>query len=180
MCSTSFVHFTRVFPHRRLTLEVVLIEIEEWRYPGHGAAAGDARQRSSGRRPALAARRTKSIASAPRPIYAACCPPSCRSHFTRANWPKASASNAGSPSEWRTASAKWERSARLANTAGLGSTNRHRQSRVTSASPAVSLVECSFPINHRRFDERSSLISLQDHAVRRVSYALAGTAMPKQ
>lgn len=32
----ELVHFTRVFPHRRLTLEVVLIEIEELRFPGHG------------------------------------------------------------------------------------------------------------------------------------------------
>jgi hypothetical protein len=32
----ELVHFTRVFPHRRLTLEVLLVEIEEWRYPGHG------------------------------------------------------------------------------------------------------------------------------------------------
>ncbi len=32
----DLVHFTRVFPHRRLTLEVPLIEVEEWRYPGHG------------------------------------------------------------------------------------------------------------------------------------------------
>src|SRR3954453_5176492 len=32
----ELVHFTRVFPHKRLTLEVVLIEIEEGRYPGHG------------------------------------------------------------------------------------------------------------------------------------------------
>lgn len=32
----ELVHFTRVFPHRRLTLEVPLIEIEESRYPGHG------------------------------------------------------------------------------------------------------------------------------------------------
>lgn len=32
----ELVHFTRAFPHRRLTLEVPLIEIEEWRYPGHG------------------------------------------------------------------------------------------------------------------------------------------------
>jgi hypothetical protein len=32
----ELVHFTRVFPHRRLTLEVPLIEIEEYRYPGHG------------------------------------------------------------------------------------------------------------------------------------------------
>ncbi|HEY4234223.1 MAG TPA: hypothetical protein VGM76_12400 [Lacipirellulaceae bacterium] len=32
----ELVHFTRVFPHRRLTLEVVLVEIEEWRVPGHG------------------------------------------------------------------------------------------------------------------------------------------------
>ena len=32
----ELVHFTRVFPHRRLTLEVPLVEVEEWRYPGHG------------------------------------------------------------------------------------------------------------------------------------------------
>jgi len=32
----ELVHFTRVFPHRRLTLEVPLIEIEELRFPGHG------------------------------------------------------------------------------------------------------------------------------------------------
>lgn len=32
----ELVHFTRVFPHPRLTLEVVLVDIEEWRYPGHG------------------------------------------------------------------------------------------------------------------------------------------------
>jgi hypothetical protein len=32
----DLVHFTRVFPHQRLVLEVPLVEIEEWRYPGHG------------------------------------------------------------------------------------------------------------------------------------------------
>ena len=32
----DLVHFTQVFPHRRLTLEVPLVEIEEWRWPGHG------------------------------------------------------------------------------------------------------------------------------------------------
>lgn len=32
----DLVHFTRVFPHRRLTLDVPLVDIEEWRYPGHG------------------------------------------------------------------------------------------------------------------------------------------------
>jgi hypothetical protein len=32
----ELVHFTRVFPHPRLTLEVLLVEVEEWRYPGHG------------------------------------------------------------------------------------------------------------------------------------------------
>ena len=32
----ELVHFTKVFPHRGLTLEVLLVEIEEWRYPGHG------------------------------------------------------------------------------------------------------------------------------------------------
>jgi hypothetical protein len=32
----ELVHFTQVFPHPRLTLEVPLISIEEHRYPGHG------------------------------------------------------------------------------------------------------------------------------------------------
>ena len=32
----ELVYFTQVFPHKRLTLEVVLIDIEERRYPGHG------------------------------------------------------------------------------------------------------------------------------------------------
>ena len=32
----ELVYFTRVFPHPNLTLEVPLVEIEEWRYPGHG------------------------------------------------------------------------------------------------------------------------------------------------
>lgn len=32
----ELIYFVRVFPHRRLTLETPLIEIEEWRYPGHG------------------------------------------------------------------------------------------------------------------------------------------------
>lgn len=32
----ELVYFTRVFPHPKLTLELVLVEIEETRYPGHG------------------------------------------------------------------------------------------------------------------------------------------------
>jgi hypothetical protein len=32
----DLVYFTRVFPHPKLTLEIVLVEVEEWRYPGHG------------------------------------------------------------------------------------------------------------------------------------------------
>lgn len=32
----ELVYFTRVFPHRRLILEVALVEVEELRYPGHG------------------------------------------------------------------------------------------------------------------------------------------------
>jgi len=32
----ELVYFTRVFPHERLTLEAVLVEIEETRYPGSG------------------------------------------------------------------------------------------------------------------------------------------------
>ena len=32
----ELVYFTRVFPHPRLTLEIVLVEVEERRHPGHG------------------------------------------------------------------------------------------------------------------------------------------------
>ena len=32
----ELVYFTNVFPHPRLTLEVPLVAIEEWRFPGHG------------------------------------------------------------------------------------------------------------------------------------------------
>jgi hypothetical protein len=32
----ELVYFTRAFPHENLTLEVPLVEVEEWRYPGHG------------------------------------------------------------------------------------------------------------------------------------------------
>jgi len=32
----DLIRFTRVFPHRRLTLDVVLVDVEEYRYPGHG------------------------------------------------------------------------------------------------------------------------------------------------
>jgi hypothetical protein len=32
----DLVHFTRAFPHDRLTLEVPLVDVEERRYPGHG------------------------------------------------------------------------------------------------------------------------------------------------
>lgn len=32
----ELVYFTRVFPHERLALEVVLVEVEERRYPGRG------------------------------------------------------------------------------------------------------------------------------------------------
>ncbi len=32
----ELVYFTRVFPHQNLSLEVLLVDIEEWRYPGHG------------------------------------------------------------------------------------------------------------------------------------------------
>ncbi|MCA9220140.1 MAG: hypothetical protein KDA71_07410 [Planctomycetales bacterium] len=32
----ELVYFTRVFPHANLTLDVPLVDIEEWRYPGHG------------------------------------------------------------------------------------------------------------------------------------------------
>jgi hypothetical protein len=32
----DLVHFTRAFPHKRLTIEALLVEVEELRAPGHG------------------------------------------------------------------------------------------------------------------------------------------------
>ncbi len=32
----ELIHFTRVFPHDNLSLELALVDVEEWRYPGHG------------------------------------------------------------------------------------------------------------------------------------------------
>ena len=32
----ELIYFTRVFPHQNLALEVPLVDVEEWRYPGHG------------------------------------------------------------------------------------------------------------------------------------------------
>ena len=32
----ELVYFTRAFPHDNLILDVPLVEVEEWRYPGHG------------------------------------------------------------------------------------------------------------------------------------------------
>lgn len=32
----ELIYFTRVYPHKNLVLEVPLVDIEEWRYPGHG------------------------------------------------------------------------------------------------------------------------------------------------
>jgi len=32
----ELIYFREIFPHRRLTIEAVLVDVEEWRYPGHG------------------------------------------------------------------------------------------------------------------------------------------------
>ena len=32
----ELIYFIRVFPHQNLVLEVPLVDIEEWRFPGHG------------------------------------------------------------------------------------------------------------------------------------------------
>jgi hypothetical protein len=32
----DMVYFTKVFPHPRLAIEAVLVDVEEYRYPGHG------------------------------------------------------------------------------------------------------------------------------------------------
>ena len=32
----ELVYFNHIFPHHNLTIEFVLVEIKEWRYPGHG------------------------------------------------------------------------------------------------------------------------------------------------
>ena len=47
----QLVHFTRVFPHQRLTLEVPLIDVEEWRYPGQRPSPPLETRRLPNRRP---------------------------------------------------------------------------------------------------------------------------------
>lgn len=32
----ELLYFTRVFPHPHLAIEAVMVDVEEWRYPGHG------------------------------------------------------------------------------------------------------------------------------------------------
>jgi hypothetical protein len=32
----ELIYFTGLFPHERLAVDVVLVDVEEWRYPGHG------------------------------------------------------------------------------------------------------------------------------------------------
>ncbi len=32
----ELVYFTRAFPHPNLQVEIVLVDVEEWRFPGHG------------------------------------------------------------------------------------------------------------------------------------------------
>ena len=32
----ELIYFRDLFPHQRLTLEVLMVDMEEWRYPGHG------------------------------------------------------------------------------------------------------------------------------------------------
>lgn len=32
----ELVYFTKIFPHPRLSIEWILVDVEEWRYPGHG------------------------------------------------------------------------------------------------------------------------------------------------
>ena len=123
----ELVHFTRVFPHPRLTLEVVLVEIEEWRYPGHGRRRRWRRERSSRSKTSGCWQCSASSSFTRRPTSAACCRRSCRRRFTRATLPKGSASSAGSPSEWRTACAKRARSKRSAKQRGAWLYQAHRE-----------------------------------------------------
>ena len=32
----ELIYFREIFPHRHLTIEAILVDVEEWRYPGHG------------------------------------------------------------------------------------------------------------------------------------------------
>ena len=81
----ELVYFTRVFPHPRLTLEVVLVEIEEWRLPGHGRRrrwrATTTWWQIKGCSP-LSPR----CGCGDRPIWRRYCPPDCRGNFTPAIW----------------------------------------------------------------------------------------------
>ena len=113
----ELVYFTRAFPHPNLTIEAVLVEIEEWRYPGHGRrrrwrkndfVVADQRLVVGGRERAAGAAR--------RPGPAAAGPLAARVSY-RASWPPIWACGAGSRSASPTACARPARSSRSAKRA---------------------------------------------------------------
>ena len=60
----ELVYFTRAFPHRNLTLEVVLVDIEEHRYPSRKRRRRWRKQFSVGDHKLLAVRESLQIATA--------------------------------------------------------------------------------------------------------------------
>ena len=117
----ELVHFTRVYPHARLTLEVALIDVLPGREEEFGAA-GDALTLTSSKTSG-SSKSLKRISSAPPPISAVCSPLICRVRFTRGSSPKVSTSNAGSPNAWPIACAKPEPSNKWVSSVALGCTN---------------------------------------------------------
>jgi hypothetical protein len=60
----ELVHFTRVFPHPRLTLDVPLVEVEQWRCPGQGRRRRGRPPRQSEDQRLLAIQRTYRLRTA--------------------------------------------------------------------------------------------------------------------
>ena len=68
----ELVYFTKVFPHPRLTIEAVLVDVEEHRYPGHGRRRRWRRNDFPGRRPAAGRRGRKRACCAPPTTWWTC------------------------------------------------------------------------------------------------------------
>ena len=79
----ELVYFTRVFPHERLVLEVVLVDVEERRYPGRGKRR---RRRAKGdfqiEDQLLVRHRRLALVCHDATIWCGCCRGGCRRSFT--------------------------------------------------------------------------------------------------
>ena len=122
----EMVHFTNVFPHRGLTLEVLLVEVEESAIRAMAVAAAGGKTTSRSKISGWW-RSGANTACAPPPTWPAWFVVRCRRLFTPATWHNRWACGAGQPSGSSIASNGWARCGRSAKKATPDSIGRQYQ-----------------------------------------------------